>query len=123
MNTLTLEIKDLRATDARIDEDCLTVDLSDGRSLSVPLAWFPRLLAGNRRERTRWRLIGNGEGLHWPDLDEDVSLEALLAGRGSMESQRSIAAWLESRRKSRRTTEAKNKRKTEAAGRTARTRG
>ena len=97
MSTLTLEIKNLRATGVRLDVRVLTVELSDGRSLSVPLAWFPRLLAGTRRECANWRLIGGGEGIHWPDLDEDVGVEALLAGRGSMESHASLSAWLESR--------------------------
>jgi hypothetical protein len=99
MSILTPETRDLRATAVRLSADSLTVDLSDGRSVSVPLAWFPRLQAASRRERSHWRLIGGGEGIHWPDLDEDISVEALLAGRGSMESQASLVAWLQSRRK------------------------
>jgi hypothetical protein len=99
MSILTPETRDARATDVRWRADALTVDLSDGRSVSVPLAWFPRLQAASRRERSNWRVIGGGEGIHWPDLDEDISVEALLAGRGSMESQASLVAWLQSRRK------------------------
>ena len=99
MSTLRLEIKDLRAMTVRVHADSLTVELSDGRSLSVPLAWFPRLQAGTPRERSNWRLIGGGEGIHWPGLEEDISVEALLAGRGSMESRSSFAKWLEARRK------------------------
>ena len=99
MSTLRLEIKDLRAMSVRVHADSLTVELSDGRSLSVPLAWFPRLQAGTQRERSNWRLVGGGEGIHWSDLDEDVSVEALLAGRASMESRSSFAAWLQARRK------------------------
>jgi len=99
MSTLTLEIKNLRATAVRLDARVLAVELSDSRSLSVPLAWFPRLLAGTRRECANWRLIGGGEGIHWPDLDEDISVEALLAGRGSMESRASLTRWLRSRQK------------------------
>jgi hypothetical protein len=81
-----------------VTEDSLVVDLVDGRTLSVPLAWYPRLLHGTPQERANWRLIGRGEGIHWPDLDEDLSVEGLLAGRPSGESQRSFACWLEGRR-------------------------
>jgi len=82
----------LEATD-----DTLSVDLSDGRTISVPLAWYPRLVHGTTEERNRWRLIGNGRGIHWPDLDEDISVENLLAGKPSSESQRSFKRWLEQR--------------------------
>jgi hypothetical protein len=75
----------------------LTLELSDGRTLAVPVVWYPRLLHGTPAERGRWRLIGRGEGVHWPDLDEDVSVEGLLAGRPSAESQRSLARWLAGR--------------------------
>jgi len=77
--------------------DSLTVDLSDGRSISVPLAWYPRLLHGTPEERNNWRLIGNSEGVHWPDLDEDVSIENLLLGKPSGESQASFHEWLKKR--------------------------
>lgn len=87
-----------RATRALVSDDELTVELSDGRTLSVPIAWFPRLAHGTRRERSRWRLIGGGAGLHWPDLDEDVSVESLLAGRASGESQESFGRWKAARR-------------------------
>ena len=98
MSISKIETRDLRATGVRVNADSLVVELSDGRTMSVPLAWFPRLLHGGAAERANWRLIGAGEGIHWPDLDEDISVEALLAGRGSQESQRSLAAWVESRR-------------------------
>jgi hypothetical protein len=78
-------------------DDALVVDLDDGRTLSVPLAWYPRLLHGAAAERANWRLIGRGEGIHWPDLDEDLSTDGLLAGRPSGESQRSLQRWLASR--------------------------
>jgi hypothetical protein len=81
-----------------VTDDSLVVDLADGRTLLVPLAWYPRLLHGTPEERSHWRLIGRGEGIHWPDLDEDVSIEGLLAGIPSGESQRSFKRWLESRR-------------------------
>jgi len=70
------------------------VDLNDGRTLSAPLAWYPRLLHATARERRKWRLVGGGEGIHWPDLDEDVSVKGLLAGRPSVESQASFKRWL-----------------------------
>lgn len=83
-----------------VTDEALTVDLADGRTLSVPLAWYPRLLHGRPAERGHWRLIGRGEGIHWPDLDEDISVEGLLAGRPSGESQDSLRRWLSTRSKS-----------------------
>ena len=80
-----------------VTEDTLTADLSDGRTISVPLAWYPRLVHATPTERRNWRLIGGGVGIHWHDLDEDVSVEGLLAGRPSGESQRSFKRWLEGR--------------------------
>jgi hypothetical protein len=85
--------------DVRINEDELTVDLVDGRTISVPLGWYPRLCHGKPAERNHWRLIGRGEGIHWPDLDEDISVANLLAGQPSGESQRSFQRWLEGRGK------------------------
>jgi hypothetical protein len=85
------------ATGARVTEDALVVDLDDGRTLSVPLAWYPRLLHGTAAERTEWRLVGRGDGLHWPALDEDISVAGLLAGRPSAESPRSLERWLAGR--------------------------
>jgi hypothetical protein len=88
-----------RAISATVTPDMLEVVLDDGRVLSTPLAWFPRLLHGAPRERENCRPIGAGEGFHWPDLDEDVSVEALLAGRPSAESAASLKRWLASREK------------------------
>ena len=82
-----------------ITKDTLTVDLSDGRTISVPVAWFPRLLHATPEERKNWRLIGNGSGNHWPDLDEDISVENLLAVNQSGESQASFKKWLNQRTK------------------------
>ncbi len=79
---------------ATIIDDTLTVELSDGSSISVPLAWFPRLMHGTLEERSNWRLIGQGVGIHWPALDEDISVENLLMGRASGESQNSLKPWL-----------------------------
>ena len=87
------------AQDVRVTNDTLTVDLSDGRSISVPLAWFPRLSNGTEQERVRWRLIGQGQGIHWEDLDEDISVAGLLAGKPSGESQASLGKWLAQRGK------------------------
>ena len=101
MSTSALEIGNVRVQDVLLSEDALTVDLNDGRTLSAPLAWYPRLLHGALQERRNWRLIGDGEGIHWPDLDEDVSVENLIFGRPSGESQRSFQRWLESRGKER----------------------
>lgn len=75
------------------------VVLQDGRSISVPLVWFPRLLHGSQRERRAWRLIGGGRGIHWPELDEDISIEHLLAGFASRESKASLKKWLDGRTK------------------------
>ncbi|MCB0161752.1 MAG: DUF2442 domain-containing protein [Caldilineaceae bacterium] len=83
--------------DVSVSSDALTVDLSDGRSLSVPLGWYPRLWHGTEIERNDWRLIGRGLGIHWPQLDEDVSLEGLLLGKASNESQNSLKRWLDQR--------------------------
>ena len=81
-----------------VTDDTLSVALSDGRSLTVPLTWFPRLVQATADERANWRPIGCGEGIHWEDLDEDVSVEGLLASRHSSESRASFQTWLENRR-------------------------
>lgn len=86
-----------QASNVVVTDDTLFVELTDGRSVSVPLVWYPRLTAGSPTERSGWRLLGSGEGIHWPELDEDISVDSLLAGRPSGESQRSLARWLESR--------------------------
>ena len=80
-----------------VTEDSLVIDLVDGRTVAVPLAWYPRLLHGQPEERNHWRMIGQGEGIHWPDLDEDISVENILLGQPSGESQRSLGRWLEAR--------------------------
>jgi hypothetical protein len=85
--------------DVRLTSKTLEVVLQDGRTLSVPLDWYPRLAHGSPRERQRWRLIGGGIGIHWPDLDEDISISGLLAGLPSGESAKSLKQWLASRRR------------------------
>lgn len=97
MNTSMVESRAPRAIHVRVTRQALAVDLSDGRTVLAPLAWFPRLLHASSEERTRWRLIARGEGIHWPDLDEDISVEGLLAGRPSGESQTSFKRWLATR--------------------------
>lgn len=94
MTTFAIEIEVPNAEDVAVTEDTLSVDLSDGRTLSVPLAWFPRLVHATLEERNQWRLIGKGQGIHWEALDEDISVEGLLAGRASGESQASFKKWL-----------------------------
>jgi len=97
MPTSAIEIHIPHAESVIITEDALTVELSDGRTMSVPLAWFPRLLHATSEERDHWRLIGKGEGIHWEDIDEDISIENLLAGKPSGECQASLKKWLQSR--------------------------
>ena len=95
MSSLTA---DVRANNVVITDDSLTVGLNDGRSISAPLAWYPRLLHGTPDERKNWRLIGDAEGIHWPDLDEDISIQNLLLGKRSGESQASFEKWLKNRK-------------------------
>jgi hypothetical protein len=96
MTTLTLETEPL-ATAVVIDHEKLIVELADGRSLIIPLAWYPRLLHGSSQERFNWQLLGNGYAIEWPELDEHIGTEGLLAGRRSSESQRSLDRWLATR--------------------------
>lgn len=95
---LQSDISEARAQRVSVTEDALVIDLVDGRTITVPLTWYPRLAYGSPAEREHWRLIGEGEGIHWPDLDEDISIEGLLAGRRSGETQASLRGWLESRK-------------------------
>ena len=97
MSISTTGARSAFALSVTVADDTLTVELSDGRSISVPLAWYPRLLHGSAEERGHWRLIGQGDGLHWPDFDEDVRVKNLLDGKPSGESQRSFRAWLDRR--------------------------
>lgn len=93
MATLALEIEPL-AAEVRVTDDHLIVDLVDGRSLSVPLAWYPRLLHGSPAERQNWQLLGDGFAIEWMNLDEHIGIEGLLAGRRSGESAQSFERWL-----------------------------
>ncbi|GMR20958.1 MAG: DUF2442 domain-containing protein [Gammaproteobacteria bacterium] len=90
-----LDISD--AVDVSVTDDTLTVELNDGRTISVPLEWYPRLVHGTSEERNNWRIIGRGQGIHWEDLDEDISVEGIIAGNPSSESQSSFKKWLDQR--------------------------
>jgi hypothetical protein len=96
MSTSTAEIHAL-ASDVATTNQELTVHLQDGRTIIVPLVWFPRLKHATAKERQNWRLIGKGDGIHWQELDEDISVRNLLLGQPSGESQKSFERWLKSR--------------------------
>jgi hypothetical protein len=98
MSTLALEIAEARAQSVEIDEDRLTVSLTDSRTISVPLTWYPRLWHGKPAERANFEIIGDGAYIHWPDLDEDLSVAGILAGRRSGESLASLQHWLAGRK-------------------------
>ena len=91
------DIAEARAKSIEITEDAFSVDLMDGRTIIIPLAWFPRLLHGTAEERRRYEIFGDGAYLRWPDLDEDLCVTDLLAGHPSGESPRSLKEWLEKR--------------------------
>jgi len=97
MSTSGTDIGGALAQNISLADDALIVDLADGRTITVPLAWFPRLAHGTSEERGNWRLIAGGGGIHWPDLDEDISVASLLAGRRSGETQESLRRWLQQR--------------------------
>jgi hypothetical protein len=97
MSTSASEIVRPRALDVAVTEETLVVTLHDGRVISVPLSWYPRLEHGSPAERQSWELIGAGLGIHWPEVDEDISVEALLAGKRSSESDASLRRWLSGR--------------------------
>jgi Protein of unknown function (DUF2442) len=98
MSTLVTE-RDVYAEAVTFTEDAMMVHLDDGRALSIPLAWYPRLFHGTAQERKHLELIGDGEGIHWPQLDEDISIEGLLAGKRSAETDVSLKRWLLEREK------------------------
>jgi Protein of unknown function (DUF2442) len=99
MSSSSVERHAVTAMDVDVNSDSLRVDLSDGRTITAPLAWFPRLMQATSKERKEWRLIGGGRGIHWPAVDEDISVSGLLAGQPSTESQTSLAKWLATRAK------------------------
>lgn len=87
------------ARHVRVTDRTLVVELRDGRVVSVPVGWYPRLAEGSPRERRRWELLGPGIGIHWPDLDEDISVEGLLQGLPSGESVASLNEWRAARKR------------------------
>ncbi len=99
MNSSAVEGRSALAKVVLVSEDTLSVELADGRTIAVPLAWYPRLVHSTTVERNSWRLIADGRGIHWPAVDEDISVANLLAGQPSAESQNSFKKWLTSRAK------------------------
>jgi hypothetical protein len=97
MNILAVEIEIPYAVDVRATEDTLTIDLSAGRTISIPLGWSPRFEHASSEERANWRLMVEVKEIHWADIDEDISVEGLLAGKPSGESQESFKKWLQNR--------------------------
>ena len=97
MPTSPVELAGPVALTIDVTEDTLTADLMDGRTISVPLDWYPRLVYATPEERDNWEIHAGGQHLHWPDVDEDISVEGLLAGRRSGESPRSLQRWLEAK--------------------------
>jgi Protein of unknown function (DUF2442) len=99
MSSSTVEAREALATHVEVSQDAVSVELADGRTIAAPLAWYPRLTYATAQERGSWRLIGGGRGIHWPAIDEDISVANLLAGQPSAESQRSFKKWLVGRAK------------------------
>jgi hypothetical protein len=97
MSISATDIQEPRAQDVRVNADNVVVELNDGRTLSVPLAWFPRLWHGSEEERAEFEIIGDGSYIHWPRLDEDLSVAGMLAGRRSHERSDSLKQWLAGR--------------------------
>ena len=97
MTSSTVDTQHVQLTAVEVTDDLLTVELSDGRTISAPLSWYPRLCHGNPDERADWQLIGGGRGIHWPRLDEDISADNLIFGKPSAESQASLKRWLDNR--------------------------
>lgn len=81
-----------------IDDNTLSVDLEDGRTISAPIGWYPRLAHGTPAERANFQLSGAGYGIHWPELDEDIGVEGLVLGKKSTESPASFERWLQKHR-------------------------
>ena len=99
MRSFAVEARETLATHVTVSADTLSVELADGRTIAAPLAWYPRLAHATAEERKSWRLLGGGRGIHWPAVDEDVSVANLLAGQPSAESQSSFKRWLAGRAK------------------------
>ena len=98
MSSLVVEVQEPRGRSVKVSDEELTVDLVDGRTIAVPLAWFPRLWHGTPRERNHFEIFADGAYIHWPELDEDLTVAGLLSGRRSGESPQSLRKWLNSRK-------------------------
>jgi hypothetical protein len=97
MNTSIIEIQEARAQEVQIDDESLIIALVDGRTIIAPIVWYPRLWYGNKEERQDFQILGDGSHIHWPALDEDLSVMGILAGRRSGESAKSLKKWLTAR--------------------------
>jgi len=97
MNSSVTEIQEARANTVEVSDDALRVDLVDGRTIIVPLVWYPRLWNATSGERNHVEILGDGAYLHWPELDEDLTVAGLLAGKRSGESAESLRKWLKAR--------------------------
>ena len=100
MSTSVVEMQIPDAVDVVMSRNTLSVALSDGRTISIPLDWYPRLAHATEAERANWRLVGRGHGVHWEEIDEDISVQGLLVGNPSAESQSSLERWLRMRQPS-----------------------
>jgi hypothetical protein len=98
MSSSPADAHEPRAVAVVVTDETISVDLADGRTVSAPIAWYPRLAHATVAERSNWRFVGHGEGIHWPELDEDISVGGLLAGRSSRESNASLENWLADRK-------------------------
>ena len=98
MSSLPIVEREPSALNVTVTDDELIVSLTDGRRISVPIAWYPRLLHGTPEERNNLKLIGRGTGIHWPLLDEDLSVAGILRGNPSFESEKSLNDWLSARK-------------------------
>lgn len=97
MSSSAVDVQEARAQSVAVSDEALTVDLVDGRTVIVPLGWFPRLWHGSKQERSHFEIFGDGTYIHWPDLDEDLTVAGLLEGKRSGESPASLKKWLERR--------------------------
>ena len=102
MSSSVVEVQEARARSVTVNPEALAIDLVDGRTIIAPLMWFPRLWHGTAQERSRFEIFGDGAYIHWPELDEDLTVAGVLAGRRSGESSESLEKWLTSRKAKRR---------------------
>jgi Protein of unknown function (DUF2442) len=96
-HSVTLTLSLVKIIHVTVSDDTLAVDLEDGRTIAVPIGWYPRLAYGTPAERANFQISGAGYGIHWPDLDEDIGVEGLILGKKSNESQASFEKWLRHR--------------------------